>query len=96
MNTVAPRLASLAFAFAGVWLWIGALAQPAAASEAASAIAPPAVRLGEALSCRILSPQFQANGRARITPEDIHFLGGAKLRSLVGAPCPHRSQPIDV
>ena len=91
-----PRLASLAFAFTGVWLGIGALAHPAVASEAASAIAPPAVRLGEALSCRILSPQFQAHGRARITLENAHFLGGAKLRSLVGAPCPRRSQPVDV
>ena len=94
MKSLAPRLASLAFA--GVWLWIGAAARPAAASEAASAIAPPAARLGEALSCRILSPQFQANGPLRVTLEDVRFLGGAKLRSLVGAPCPRPSQPVDV
>jgi hypothetical protein len=93
MNATATRLASLAFA--GVWLWTGALARPAAASEAASAIAPPAVRLGEALSCRIFSPQFEANGRLRVTLEDVRFLGGAKVRSLVGAPCTRRSQPVD-
>jgi hypothetical protein len=94
MNSIAPRLASLAFA--GVWLWIGALAHPAAASEAASAIAPPAARLGAFLSCRVVSPQFQAKGPARIRPDDVRFLGGAQLRSLVGAPCPRRWAPVDV
>ena len=94
MKTFAPRLAPLAFT--GVWLWIGAIAHPAAANEAASAIAPPAARLGAFLSCRIVSPQFQANGPTRITPEDARFLGGAQLRSLVGAPCPRPSAPVDI
>ena len=94
MKTIAPRFASLAFA--GVWLWIGAIAHPAAATEAASAIAPPAARLGAFLSCRIVSPQFQANGPAHLTPEDVRFIGGAQLRSLVGTPCPRPSEPIDI
>lgn len=94
MKIAGSRLASLAFA--GVWLWIGAAAPPAAAGEAVSAIAPPATRLGEALSCRILSPQYEPNGRERITLEDARFLGGAELRSLVGAPCPRPAQPEDV
>ena len=92
MKSLAPRLASLAFA--GVWLWMGAAARPASASEAATAIAPPAARLGEALSCRIFSLQFQANGHERITLEDARFPGGAALRSLVGAPCPRPSRPV--
>jgi hypothetical protein len=94
MKTIGPRLAWLAFA--GASLWIGALAHPALASEAASAIAPPAARLGAFLSCRIVSPQFQGHNRMRVTPEDVRFLGGAKLRSLVGAPCPHPSEPVDL
>jgi hypothetical protein len=93
MKTIGPRLASLAVT--GVWLWIGALAHPAIASEAASAIAPPAARLGAFLLCRIVSPQFQPN-HARIPLEDARFLGGAKLRSLVGAPCPRPSEPVDI
>jgi hypothetical protein len=94
MKSVAPRLAALAIA--GMWMWVGASARPAAASEAATAIAPPAARLGEVLTCRVLSPQFQADGEGRIAVEDARFLGGAELRSLVGAPCPHKAQPVDV
>ena len=94
MKSLAGRFAPLAFT--GVWLWIGALAPPAAASEAASAIAPPAARLGEALACRLLSPQFEAKGDQRPVTEAARFVGGATLRSLVGAPCPRRARPVDL
>ncbi len=87
MSKLAPRLASVAFV--GLWLWSGAAARPALASET-GALPPPAARLGEALACRILAPRFQPGGSRADRAEAASFPGGAKLRFLVAAPCPRR------
>ncbi len=91
-----PILTCLAAAaFAGLLLWTGALASPAKATEAATAIAAPAARAGEADGCRIVAPRFAPNAHARGPATEVNFLGGAKLRFPVATPCPHQDQGFD-
>ncbi len=91
---ILTRLA--AAAFAGLLLWTGALASPAAASEAATAIAAPAARAGEAEGCRIAQPNFEPSAHAKAPAEAVNFLGGAKLRFPVATPCQRQNRDIDV
>jgi hypothetical protein len=89
-----PTLRLASFVFAG--FLFGTAADMALASEAATAMAPPAARLGEIESCRIVAPRFQPIGHARTEIEAANFLGGAKLRPLVAAPCRRPPRPFDV
>ncbi len=83
-------------AFAGMALWLGAFAAPASADETASTIAPPAVRLGQSELCRVVVPMFEPVGRRRAAVATITFRGGAKVSSLVAAPCRRAAPSFDV
>jgi hypothetical protein len=66
--------------FAGVLLWSGAavIASPSHASA----------RLAEAPLCRSVAPTFDPAAHRQAHAAPAKFTGGARLRSLVAAPCP--------
>jgi hypothetical protein len=76
--------------FAGVLLWSGAavLAAPNHAN-ALSAIE----RLADARLCHSVSPNFDPAARQE-RAASAKFAGGARLRSLVAAPCPRGVRPV--
>jgi hypothetical protein len=78
----------LAFALSG--------ANPLAAEEVATVIAPPAARWGAVAPCRIVLPTFEpkAESRANLTP--TRYPGGARLSLPVAAPCPVKLQTLDL
>lgn len=71
--------------FAGVLLWSGAavIAAPNHAN-ALSAIE----RLADARLCRSVAPTFDPAAHKQEHAAPAKFTGGARIRSLVAAPCP--------
>jgi hypothetical protein len=86
-----PKLPLLSVAFLGL---LGA--SPLSAEEVATAIAPPAVRLGVAAPCRIVRPTFEPKAAAREIVTPTRYPGGAKLSLPVATPCPAKVQTIDL
>jgi len=88
-----PRFAVVAFA--GMLLWLGALATvaPARAGERAGA---PAGRLVDTPLCGVDAPTFRAIARERPAIGSVRFPGGARFGFLVAAPCRPAARPFEV
>ena len=91
-----PKFPLAPVALLGLAIWLCGAGSPQAAEEAATAIAPSAVRLGAVAPCRIVQPTFEptAPSRAAVTP--TRYPGGAKLSLPVAEPCPARPQTFDL
>ncbi len=91
-----PKSPLFPVAFLGLAISLFGAADPLAAEEAATAIAPPAVRLGAVAPCRIVLPTFEREvpSHAAVTP--TRYPGGARLSQPVAAPCPARLQTFDL
>jgi hypothetical protein len=88
------RIPVIPAAFAGALIFPCTFLHPASAAT----LAPPIARALEATRCATLSPRFEPPASRGPTPDAIsyRFPGGAKLRSLVGEPCPTGSTPREV
>jgi hypothetical protein len=83
-------------AFLGLALWLAGAGNPLAAEEAATSIAPPAVRLGAVAPCRIVLPTFEPKAPSHEAVTPTRYPGGARLSLPVAAPCPARTQALDI
>jgi hypothetical protein len=94
MASARLRIPFIPVAFAGVLMFPCTFLDPAAASEFTSPIA----RALEAARCATLSPRFEPPMSRSSIPDPVsdRVPGGARLRSLVGEPCPSRVQPREV
>ena len=94
MSLTLPPLVPIAFL--GLAIWLAGSVNPLAAEEAATAILPPAVRLGAVEPCRILLPTFEPKAPSQEAVTPTRYPGGAKLSLPVAAPCPARTPMFDV
>jgi hypothetical protein len=82
MSNVISRSAGAAFA--GLLIWLGGLGAPATAAA-----------ISDIDGCGIVSPTFEPMALRRAPLDAVRFVGGAKLRFLVAAPCPRAIPPFD-
>ena len=90
-----PKSPLIPVTMLGLAIWLCGAGSPQA-EEAATAIAPSAVRLGAVAPCRIVQPIFERKDSAREAATPTRYPGGAKLSQPVAAPCPARPQTFDL